>query len=88
MITKKQFCEMMITEEEKHGPLSVYQSSTYAVCKDFLGELEGEESEYAKTRGGCVLSGLDRSNNYLSLSVRELIELLPDEEGMEDEQEE
>ena len=79
MMTKKQLCEVLIKREEDDGVISVGQSSTYAVCKDLLGELEREESEYAKERGGQIIfMGADRAGNWHSISLRESIDLLPD----------
>lgn len=54
-----------------HPGINVYQSSTFAVCSEFLGNLDGSDLQYAQNRGGiwsCF------NNNIVS--VRDLLSIL------------
>lgn len=73
MITKKEFAEYIVQREIESGNDHVNFSSSYAVAADFLGLLSKEDSVYAKTRGGIFIS-----HERGILSVRELLDLLPD----------
>ncbi len=48
--------------------MCVTKSSTWAVCQEFLGNLSGEELEYAETRGGIW-----SFKNKDVVSVREML---------------
>lgn len=61
----------------------MYESSTVAVCLDVLGVLDNTPAmkQYAASRGGLLYIGKAMSKEYGDLpmlSVRELIDLLPD----------
>lgn len=43
---------LMIDSEAEDTDMNVFKSSTWAVCKEFFGELDGDELEYASHRGG------------------------------------
>jgi hypothetical protein len=85
-MTKKRFCKMQIQDYLLDNELTeiddsaVYQSSTIAVCMEYLGLIEDEEAkEYATCRGGNLFSYYDKDEKDVAiLSVRELIELLPE----------
>ena len=66
----RDFAQLLLDHVSYQG-IDVYQSSTYAVCSEFLGKLKGLDLHYAKTRGGswnCV-------NNEV-ISVREVLSIL------------
>ncbi len=85
MITKEQFCKMIIKEylkdenQEKINDWDILKSSNLAVCMEFLGIIKDNEAkEYASSRGGVIFTYCDIENeNIATLSARELIEILP-----------
>lgn len=66
--TWKDFANILANQYEEND-MSVYKSSTWAVCQEFLGNLHGEDLNYAQSRGG--IWSLDRN-----ISVREILEAL------------
>jgi len=85
MITKEQFCKMIIKDycEDNNVELSdnlILQSSTLAVCMEHLNLLKEDwAKEYAQSRGGIVYTFYDENKSEVAfLSTRELIDLLPD----------
>lgn len=86
MLTKKQFCKMMIDEFiddnkiQKIDDSIACQSSTIGVCMEYLKLIEDKETEkYIKSRGGILYSFYDEGlQDVCFLTARELIEMLPD----------
>ena len=88
MITKKQFCEIQIdkfcrehnTTKDVLGDGWIYNSSTLAICMEYLGMLKSEEAkEYVQTRNGILYICWDEDKSEASiLSVREFLDLLPE----------
>lgn len=76
MMTKEQFAKCIVEREEKAGVENVYQSSCYAVAADFLGILNENDSEYAKSRSGILFEFWENDVNFLT--VREILNLLPE----------
>lgn len=92
MLTKRELCECIVdtqcqklhcTRKEAHN--AIFQSSLLAVALDYLGELSPMESEYAQGRAGSLYQyrHFNKATSELDgvsfLTLRELIELLPDE---------
>jgi len=88
MITKKQFCEIQInkfcrennTTKDVLGDGWIYNSSTLAVCMEYLDMLKSlEAKEYTETRNGVMYTYWDKDKSELCvLSVREFLDLLPE----------
>jgi len=86
MITKKQFCEMKIKHYLRRNnikeisDLLVAQSSTIAICMEYLDLIKSDElKEYAKSRDNALFSYWDKEKfEACILSVREFIDLLPE----------
>ena len=55
--------------------INVRCSSSWAVCQEFLGNLEGDDLKYANSRAGTWAFG---SNGSYHVSMRELITLFRD----------
>lgn len=93
MLSKKEYCEGLVRSQLSHinpeisrkdAHHYIYQSSTLAVALEYLGELSPEEKEYSSGRAGTVTRYLETDENgkfkdLHFLTVRELIDLLPDE---------
>lgn len=89
MLTQKQYCKSIIenycnsnqTEVDKITREDIIQSSSLAIALEYLGLLtDPQMQEYTKTRAGFVAAYYDASKRETaSLSVRELINLLPNE---------
>jgi len=89
MITKKQFCEIQInkfcrennTTKDVLGDGWIYNSSTLAVCMEYLNMLKSlEAKEYVQSRDGILYTYWDKNKSEVfSLSVREFLDLLPEE---------
>jgi hypothetical protein len=85
-MTKKRFCKMKIEDYcldnkiEEVSDIFVYQSSTIAVCMEYLGLIKDEEAKvYAMSRGGNLFMYYDKDEQDVAvLSIRDLIELLPE----------
>jgi len=88
MITKKQFSEIQIkkfcyknnTTRDVLGDGWIYNSSTLAVCMEYLNMLKSEEAkEYVQSRDGIMYTYWDEDKSEVCvLSVRELLNLLPE----------
>ena len=88
MITKKQFCEIQINKFCRENNISkntlgdgwIYNSSTLAVCMEYLNMLKSDGAkEYTETRSGVMYTYWDRDKSELCvLSVREFLDLLPE----------
>jgi hypothetical protein len=79
MITKKQFCEIII--KKLHNPRheimdsSVYESPNIAVCMECLGMIKSDEAKnYASQVSGIFLT----ADNDNILTIREMINILPE----------
>lgn len=98
MLTKRELCEAIVNDQceelncarnEAHN--AIFQSSLLAVALDYLGELSPMEEEYAKERGGALFRYLDKDpikhtyRGIYFLTLRELVDLLPDEYDHTDE---
>jgi hypothetical protein len=85
-MTKERFCKMKIEDYLLDNKLTeiddsaVYESSTIAVCMEYLGLIKSEEAkEYAMCRGGNLFMYYDKDEQDVAvLSIRDLIELLPE----------
>jgi hypothetical protein len=90
MITKNQYCRMLISEFAKTAGLTsdqiteshIYESSSLAVAMEYLGLLRDQRAiQYAAERGGIAhhyIEIIDGKCVQGTLSVREMIELLPE----------
>lgn len=85
MITKKQFCQMIIEDYCRDCGVNisdslVTESSTLAVCMEYLGLIkESWAKDYAQTRGGILYTYWDKDKSEACiLSTREFIDLLPE----------
>lgn len=85
MITKKQFCEIIIENFCRDNNTQVNdglvtQSSKVAVAMEYLGLIESEEmKEFASERGGILFLKFDEKTGKTDfLTVREMINLLPE----------
>jgi len=88
MITKKQFCEIQIkkfcyknnTTKDVLGDGWIYNSSTLAVCMEYLNMLKSEEAkEYVQSRDGIIYTYWDEDKSKVCiLSAREFLNLLPE----------
>ena len=92
MMTKKELCLAIIEHQCQLngipvGPVpetSITLSSALAVAMEHLGLLKTKDmQDYATTRGGTLLTEYflfynGEKRNAVSLSVRELLELLPE----------
>jgi len=88
MITKKQFCEIQInkfcrennTTENALGDGWIYNSSTLAVCMEYLNMLKSDEAkEHAQFKDGVLFMCWDKEKSETCiLSVREFLDLLPE----------
>ena len=76
-MTKREFAQLIVDKELKSGITHVTQSSSYAVAADFLGLLNPRDSTYAKSRGGVLVGGVI-NGEYMVLTVRDVIEMLPE----------
>jgi len=69
------YCQDNSIKQEEIQDTACLQSSTLAVCMEFLDLIKDEEMKvYASTRDGTVI--ITKKGGHLS--TRELIELLPD----------
>lgn len=87
MMSKTQLAEILVNREcaklgidTKDACDNIYQSSTLAVALEFLGLLSEDESWYAHSRGGIAYFGMDSNGNVVCISIREILQLLPDED--------
>jgi hypothetical protein len=89
MLTKNQYCYSIIEQfsvendikPEEVNENHILSSSSLAVVMEFLGRIQNEDlREYAKSRSGVITLGFDQEKRtpYV-LTVRELLETLPDE---------
>ena len=88
MITKKQFCEIQINKFCRENNISkntlgdgwIYNSSTLAVCMEYLNMLKSDEAkEHAQFKDGNLFMCWDKEKSETStLSVREFLDLLPE----------
>lgn len=89
MMSKRQFAEMVVDDFCRENNVDrekvsghIYASSGLAVALEFLGELSKEEQEYSIKRGGTAFHYYDREKNeVVILSVREILNMLPEEEN-------
>jgi hypothetical protein len=90
MLTKKQLCEAKlrqyaVTELGFKLPVNldeipeatVMQSSTIAVCMEYLGLLKDPTfKEYAASRGGLIAVSHDEDKNPIVISFRDILEAM------------
>lgn len=72
-----------LEQQLKNDPNIIYGSSKFAVAMEYLFDFANKYPElycYTKMRGGILHTYVDEDNNAHILSVRELLELLPDNE--------
>lgn len=91
MMTKEQFCRMIIAREkgvdhnrsdESLVPM-IYSSTSLGIALETLGVITPEkyptEYEYLQSRGGVLYAYFDRKDEEVyQISMRELLDLLPD----------
>jgi hypothetical protein len=87
MLTKTQFCKMIIKDFErvegrKITEADIYQSSTLAVAMEHMGLLKTKSAQgYAFSRGGTIYMYYDEDEHEsYHLNARELLSLLPEQE--------
>lgn len=69
----KDFALVVSKNCEKHEvDMSVYKSSTWAVCQEFLGTLNHEEKEYAEWRGGIWSMNM-KEGDVIIVQVRDIL---------------
>lgn len=98
MLTKYEFCEAIINEQceelgctRKDAHTAIFQSSLLAVALEYLGELSAVEEEYSKSRAGTLYRYLDKDpikhtyKGVYFLTLRELLDMLPDDYDHSDE---
>lgn len=89
-MTKREFAEAIVDNfcleenvERQMAHERIYASSRLAVALEFLGELNENEKEYSKQRGGIeyqkVIQNPDGTFNSVHfLTTRDILALLPD----------
>jgi hypothetical protein len=93
MMTKAEFCKSYIYSYERKNYLEkvthsdVFKDTNVGICMDYLGLTNKTEKEYLSDRGGILyqLVNMEKLKNdeedfYKFLTIRELIDLLPDKE--------
>ncbi len=93
MLTKEEFCKAYIKQYEMENKIEsvsgadVFKSTNLGICMDYLGLTNSEESEYLSNRGGILFEYVDEEKlrngddtGFKTLSMRELIRLLPEKE--------
>lgn len=87
MMTKEQYCRYIIKQfADSEGKCTgrvteddIFKSSSLAVAMEYLGLLKTTLSkEYAYSRGGTVFLSVSDNKEIETLSVRELLSLLPE----------
>jgi hypothetical protein len=88
MMTKKEFANLVIDKfcydtginRNELKESDIFKSSCLAVAMEYLNMLPDNLKEYSSERGGVLFTNVDiENNNFVScLTVRELLELLPD----------
>lgn len=84
MMTKDQYAKSIIQKAfgsmDKFQEGDITRSSAVAVAAEHLGLIKSDHlREYAASRGGMVATYLDEESvDFVCLSTRELLELLPD----------
>ncbi len=74
----------------KDNTISVLNSSTWAICQEFLGNLSGRDLSYSQSRGGLWSLRIDKNlenkenpdnttNNVEVISVRRILNVLKKE---------
>lgn len=72
---KKAFCEICLNADTQ-----AYMSTTIGIACETLGIINDNTKHYLANRGGVLISALDQfSGNLITLSLREIMNLLPDE---------
>ena len=57
--------------------MTVYRSSTWAVCQEVLGNLGGHDLDYAQGRGGVWYSKFDlEKGTFNSITIRDIFQSL------------
>ena len=86
MISKDQYCKIMMQKFEKSEGREareedILSSSVLAVAMEHLGLLKSDQyRQYAAERGGVLYTYWDFDKKGITmLSMREMLELLPDE---------
>lgn len=86
MMTKNQFCKMLIrnfekTEGHKATESDIVCSSSLGVAMDHLGMIKNrDDSDYVSSRGGiCYVYWDEEKQGTAILTTRELLDFLPDE---------
>ncbi len=84
MITKKELCETIITKNKinSHTDIpenKILESSNLAVAMEYLGMIKNQQlKEYASQRGGVLICGVTSNGDVKSLTLREILDLLPE----------
>ena len=92
--TKKQLCEIICNEHKiktENMEISlgdIFHSSRLAVALQHLGILQEnpELEDYASDREGILLSGPDYTGQMRFLTLRDLLNILPDDEVIDEEE--
>lgn len=91
MMTKRQYCEMIIHNAIKEKNLTpeevincAYNSTSLGIALEYLGFINPTDTpdlyNYLQSRGGIVFVSYDeKTESSAILSMRELLELLPED---------
>ena len=91
MMTKRQYCEMIVhnvIKEKNITPEEVidyaYSSTSLGIALEYLGFINPTDTpdlyNYLQSRGGIVFASYDeKTENSAILSMRELLDLLPED---------
>lgn len=90
MLTKREYC-LKILKDSGYKDMESFSdfkenrimlSSSLAVAAEYLGLIKDPELvQYAECRGGCVFIYKDKNNEHRVFSTRDLLSLLPENEG-------
>ena len=95
MMTKRQYCEMIVHQaikEKNFSPEEItnyaYNSTSLGIALEYLGFINPKDTpdlyNYLQSRGGIVFVHYDeKTESSAILSMRELLELLPEDKENE-----
>lgn len=82
--TRKEYAQYFVDEflsklgVNEFRPDMIYSSSSLAVAAEYLGLLQGEHLEYAKSRVGCTQMLMFKGGSTKVLTFRHVLNSLPE----------